>query len=124
MGEKETNFNTREERNTMRSTKDLVDELHDSAPKASQVCIVVGFEKNCEMVWSTDPEPLQKLNRLVEAGGIPLGLIAMKMDEPGHMSFFYDVYEEHRVNESGLVAEHTMKTLLHIISDQLVKGII
>jgi len=59
----------------MRETSDLVNEMIAEAKKAWLVAIAVGFEKDTEFVFSSHKHPLEELNRLVQMGGSPIGLL-------------------------------------------------
>ena len=64
-----------------RTTRDLVNELRGAAGEVLIAALVVGFDNHTEFVWSTDAEPLEKLDTLVSAGGEPVGIITH--DEQG-----------------------------------------
>jgi len=59
----------------MRNTSDLVNEMLAEAKTAWLLAIVVGFEKDTKFVFSTSKQPLEELNRLVQDGGSPVGLL-------------------------------------------------
>jgi len=59
----------------MRKTSDLVNEMLAEAKKAWLVAIAVGFEDDTEFVFSSQKQPLQELNRLIQKGGSPIGLL-------------------------------------------------
>ena len=59
----------------MRNTADLVNEMLQESKKAWMVAIVVGFPTETKFVFSTNRKPLEELNRLVQAGGSPIGLL-------------------------------------------------
>ena len=59
----------------MRKTSDLIDELRAEAKTAWLAAIVVGFETSTEFVFSSRQHPLEELNRLVQNGGFPIGLL-------------------------------------------------
>ena len=70
----------------MRTTVDLICELNTEAARYGTVMLVVGFEKHSEFVWSGEDKQLEKLNRLVEKGGEPVGLIAAIKNEYGQVT--------------------------------------
>lgn len=61
----------------MRSTADLIEELKRETKTDNYVflALVVGFDKASDFVWSTDPEPLNKLDTFLQQGGKPIGFI-------------------------------------------------
>jgi hypothetical protein len=59
----------------MRETSDLVGEMLAEAKTAWLVAIAVGFENDTKFVFSSQMQPLAALNRLVEKGGYPIGLL-------------------------------------------------
>ena len=64
-----------------RTTVDVINDLdsagthRDAVYQRAQTALVVGFEQECRMLFQDDPERLIKFNRMVQNGGIPLGLI-------------------------------------------------
>ena len=95
-------MNNPEQGIVVRSTTDLIAELEEEAPKHLLVVIAVMFDKRKEQrrraTWNgrralvgssasewmfleaTDPEPQHRLDEAVDAGGSPLGLIAIDRD--------------------------------------------
>ena len=65
----------------MRKTSDLVNEMLKEAKGAWLVAIVVGFENETQFVFSSQKQPLGELNRLVQKGGSPIGLL--RFDKEG-----------------------------------------
>ena len=65
---------------TMRKTADLINEMLAEAKTAWMVAIAVGFESETRFVFSTTPRPLEELNRLVKAGGSPVGLLRFERE--------------------------------------------
>lgn len=59
----------------MRKTSDLVNEMLAEAKDAWLVAIAVGFEKETKFVFSSQAQPLVRLNQLVQKGGSPVGLL-------------------------------------------------
>lgn len=70
-----------------RSTQDLIEGLAEEAEPedVARAGLVVGFDERTEVVWSSDPEPLESLNALVRSGGVPVG-IARLMQGGIHVS--------------------------------------
>ena len=65
----------------MRKTSDLVNEMLKEAKGAWLVAIAVGFENETQFVFSSQKQPLGELNRLVQKGGSPIGLL--RFDKEG-----------------------------------------
>jgi len=59
----------------MRKTSDLINEMLAEAKKAWLVAIAVGFENETLFVFSSQKQPLRELNRLIQKGGFPIGLL-------------------------------------------------
>jgi len=59
----------------MRKTADLVQELREESKKAWLGAIAVGFETDTKFVFSSSRHPLEDLNKLVNNGGSPVGLL-------------------------------------------------
>ena len=59
----------------MRKTSDLVQEMRTEAKNAFLVAIAVGFENETKFVFSSSAHPLEDLNKLVQSGGAPIGLL-------------------------------------------------
>jgi len=60
---------------TMRKTADLVQEMKKEATNAWLVAIVVGFPHETKFAFSSSSHPLEDLNKLVQNGGSPVGLL-------------------------------------------------
>jgi hypothetical protein len=65
----------------MRKTSDLVNEMLEEAKNAWLVAIAVGFEQDTQFVFSTSKQPLGELNRLVQKGGSPIGLLRFERED-------------------------------------------
>jgi hypothetical protein len=65
---------------TMRKTSDLVQEMRTEAKNAYLVAIAVGFENDTKFVFSSSAHPLEDLNKLVQSGGAPLGLLRFEKE--------------------------------------------
>jgi len=59
----------------MRKTSDLVRELREESKKAWLGAIAVGFEKETKFVFSSSRHPLEDLDKFVQKGGSPIGLL-------------------------------------------------
>jgi hypothetical protein len=55
----------------------MIGELRREAEHASHAGIVIRYPDRADFVWSFDPDPLKALNGHVEAGGEPVGLVAV-----------------------------------------------
>jgi len=62
-----------------RSTLDLIGELRAEAARQTLTAIAVGFDESTQFVFPTDASPLETLNRLVQAGGTPLGILGVRI---------------------------------------------
>jgi len=65
---------------TMRKTSDLVQEMRTEAKNAYLVAIAVGFENDTKFVFSSSMHPLEDLNKLVQSGGAPIGLLRFEKE--------------------------------------------
>jgi hypothetical protein len=68
---------------TKRTTADLIEELESEAQNFTMIALAVGFEKETKFVFGTDAGKLEKLNRLIERGGKPIGYLGQLVLEPG-----------------------------------------
>jgi hypothetical protein len=59
----------------MRKTSDLVNDMLKVAKNAYLVAIAVGFENDTKFVFSSQKQPLQELNQLIQKGGSPIGML-------------------------------------------------
>jgi hypothetical protein len=66
-----------ENKNPMRTTRDLITELTTYAEGAAAACLVVAFRDKNEFCYADDldDDPLERLCDLMEAGGKPVGLV-------------------------------------------------
>ncbi len=64
----------------MRKTSDLVSEMLTEAKTAYLAAIAVAFEQETEFVFSTQRQPLATLNRLVQRGGAPIGILRFEKE--------------------------------------------
>ncbi len=68
----------------MRTTTELIEELHGEAPKFSLVQLVVGHEQSSTFIQADDPDGLNKLDDAVRRGGEPVGFVGAIIEpEPG-----------------------------------------
>jgi hypothetical protein len=65
---------------TMRKTSDLVNEMLAEAKNAWLVAIAIGFKDDTEFVFSSQLQPVAKLNQLVQIGGSPIGLLRFERE--------------------------------------------
>lgn len=82
----------------MRETADLVGEMLEEAKAAWLVAIAVGFENDTKFVFSTQNQPLAALNRLVEKGGHPIGLLRFEK-QSSRVEGSYRPFEEYANEE-------------------------
>src|SRR5262245_62055990 len=71
----------------MRTTKDLIRELHDEADGAAFTALIIGFENTTLFVYANDEDPLSSLNRMIERGGEPVGLMRFSKTGKGEGKF-------------------------------------
>lgn len=82
-----------------RTTEELIGRLESERHKFFAVGIAVGFETETKFVFGSDENKLQRLNQLVEAGGEPVGMIAVtQIFTEGHQTLtgytkYFDGYE-------------------------------
>jgi hypothetical protein len=79
----------------MRKTSDLVNEMLTEAKKAWLVAIAVGFDNETKFVFSSQKQPLEELNRLVQKGGSPIGLLRFDKEDSTIQGSYrpFDEYE-------------------------------
>jgi hypothetical protein len=65
----------------MRKTSELVQEMRTEAKNAFLVAIAVGFENETKFVFSSSAHPLEDLNKLVQSGGAPIGLLRFEKEK-------------------------------------------
>jgi hypothetical protein len=61
----------------VRTTGDLIKELLDEAPKFYVLMLVLRFKGSNIRIDAHDPDALSKLDAAVEAGGEPIGVLAV-----------------------------------------------
>jgi hypothetical protein len=71
----------------MRTTKDLIRELQDEADGAAFTALIVGLENTTLFVYANDEDPLSTLNRMIERGGEPVGLMRFMKTAKGEGEF-------------------------------------
>jgi hypothetical protein len=64
----------------IRTTAELVAELEAEGPKFDAVFLAIGFDESATLIFANEPNKLAKLNRAVELGGEPAGLIAIQKE--------------------------------------------
>jgi len=62
-----------------RTTIDLIEELEAEKNSFTNVALAIGFESTTIFIFATEADKLDKLNRAVEAGGEPVGLLGIDM---------------------------------------------
>ena len=78
----------------MRTTEELIEELHAKATGAFVAGIVVGFEKKTEFVWVNSPDPLGDLNALTKRGGEPIAVYRVDKSA-GTLNCTFEPFEEY-----------------------------
>jgi hypothetical protein len=59
----------------MRATNHLIRELQEEADGAAFTALIVGFENTTLFLYANNEDPLSALNRMIERGGEPFGLM-------------------------------------------------
>jgi hypothetical protein len=62
----------------MRTTLELIEELEREAKSFDQIALVVGVQEHTQFVWCSDGDKVDKLNKLIEQGGEPVGLVGVR----------------------------------------------
>jgi hypothetical protein len=101
----------------MRNTPELIHELEDEAKNHWYVAMIVGFESSTISVQAKDENRLATLNSAMQAGGIPIGLIAVDRTE-SELTILARVYPEHQ--DSEVFAEAYLIPLANQIRDLIV----
>ena len=81
----------------MRNTSDLVNEMLIEAKNTFLVAIAVGFPNETKFVFSTAKFPLVDLNKLIQMGGSPIGLLRFEKENAliqGSFSPFFEYEKE------------------------------
>jgi hypothetical protein len=92
----------------MRKTSELVAEMRAEAKDAWLVAIVVGFETETKLVFSSRKYPLEELDQLVKNGGSPIGLLRFDK-EKSVVQGSYRPFEEYAAEDW---AKHYLAGLL------------
>ena len=61
-----------------RTTRDLIRELCAEAARKESAALVVAVGHHTDLVQFADPDPLTRLNQLLESGGRPVGILAYR----------------------------------------------
>ena len=100
----------------MRGTRDLIAELEEEARHHWDVVMAISFEASTIFVRANDENRLQTLNFAIQAGGIPVGLIAT--DNSGsELAMSWWVYPEHQDSEE---LEGCLSALIEQVRQNLV----
>ncbi|MDO9326957.1 MAG: hypothetical protein Q7T80_18570 [Methanoregula sp.] len=86
----------------MRNTSDLVNEMLTEAKKSFLVAIAVGFPNETKFIFSSGKFPLKDLNKLVQLGGSPIGLLRFEKENAmiqGSYAPFFEYEKEPWVGE-------------------------
>jgi hypothetical protein len=82
----------------MRNTADLVNEMLEEAKKAWLTAIAVGFHDDTKFVFSSAKQPLNILNRFVQEGGFPIGVLRFEKED-GTIQGYYRPFLEYEREE-------------------------
>ena len=80
----------------MRSPGDLIAELNREARKFDVLSIAVGFAQHTRFVFPQTEDPQGQLDRLVQAGGKPIGLVGLVKTAPGSLTLVHRPFAEYR----------------------------
>jgi hypothetical protein len=83
----------------MRTTKDLINELHSEAGKFFFVALAVGFDKTTTFIPATEENGLEKLNQATKDGGEPIGMVGFVKDTDHSGTFYTKLLDEYRDEE-------------------------
>ena len=61
-----------------RTTRDLIRELCAEAARMESAALVVAVGYHTDFVHHADPDPLMRLNQLLQSGGRPVGILAVQ----------------------------------------------
>jgi len=61
-----------------RTTRDLIRELCAEAARHESAALVVAVGHHTALVHSADPDPLTRLNQLLQSGGRPMGILGYR----------------------------------------------
>jgi hypothetical protein len=101
----------------MRSTPELIAELEQEAKNHWYVAMVVGFENSTIFVQAEDKDRLAMLNSAIQAGGIPVGLIATDKSGTG-LAISVRCYPEYQ-NSEEFDAENYLTSLAEQVAGSL-----
>ena len=61
-----------------RTTRDLIRELCAEAARQESAALVVAVGQHTDLVHYADPDPLTRLNHLLQSGGRPVGILGYR----------------------------------------------
>jgi hypothetical protein len=95
----------------MRNTAELIEELWERAEGNTVAAIIVSFEEQSKPIFSNlEPiEALTQLNEAVEAGGIPMGFIAIEIIGKQQMDIKIDPMREWTGQERDVAVDTLRK---------------
>ena len=64
-----------------RTTRDLIQELCAEGNRLELAALVVAVGHHTDLVYHADPDPLTRLNHLLQAGGRPVGIIGYRTSD-------------------------------------------
>lgn len=82
----------------MRTTVDLICELHKEAPKFDMLVLAVAGEGSTTLISPNDPEGLSKLNDAIGRGGQPIGMLGASSSD-GVIAISRKVFAEYQGEE-------------------------
>lgn len=82
----------------MRTTLDLICELHKEAPKFDLLLLAVAGEDSTTLVSANDQEALSKLNEAIARGGQPIGMLGVNSGD-GMVTFSRKVFAGYQGEE-------------------------
>lgn len=95
----------------MTTSKDLIDRFTAEAQGFKRLALVVVLEDQARLMWSQGPNLLVRLDRYLEAGGLPIGTIGY-FDEPDQAQFRIEVLKE--LSDVPLIKKHLAALLERI----------
>jgi hypothetical protein len=111
----------------VRSSIEVIADLDKGAQEWGSALLVVGFPDMSKVVPNGCPERLQILDEMMREGGIPVGMLSMKViDDEDH--YFYCVFDEYagtnwallymvafvkEMTQPGIIAVNTGVFMIH-----------
>jgi hypothetical protein len=99
--------------------QEYIDVLDERAKDMYACGIVVGFEEECKIVFSSDNHKLGKFMTMILDGGIPLGLIGVKKN--GHHYKWGTIPFDFENNEDTAKAEKILNEMCALSVAELIE---